>query len=96
MKIKVESEKIIKAVDPPGQGHKEYLNLQTPLYGRHNISNLLSAIVLADYLGSPPSRLPQAVKTFRGIRRRQEIIGEKKGRRVKRAAPLRDETLYDL
>jgi UDP-N-acetylmuramate: L-alanyl-gamma-D-glutamyl-meso-diaminopimelate ligase len=71
--------KIIKAVDPPGQGHNEYLNLQTPLYGRHNLSNLLSAIVMADHLGSPRSRLPQAVKTFRGIRRRQEIIGEKKG-----------------
>lgn len=57
---------------------KEYIMLFTPLYGRHNISNLLSAVVLADFLGVPSSDLSGAVKNFRGIKRRQEIIGEKR------------------
>ncbi len=71
--------KILKAIDSTTRGHTEYLKLQTTLYGRHNISNLLSAVVIADYLGIPPSALSKAVKSFKGIRRRQEIIGEKRG-----------------
>jgi UDP-N-acetylmuramate: L-alanyl-gamma-D-glutamyl-meso-diaminopimelate ligase len=71
--------RIIKAIDQSGREHEEYLTLQTTLYGRHNISNLLSAVVIADYLGIPPSVFPEAVKTFKGIRRRQEIIGKKQG-----------------
>ena len=78
-----------KASDIPVQGNDtrvkiikhgvEYTTLSTPLYGRHNISNLLSAVVLADHLGVPSSALSESVKTFEGIRRRQEIIGEKRG-----------------
>ena len=58
---------------------RDYMTLYTPLYGRHNISNLLSAIVLADFLGIPFPTLSEAVKSFGGVRRRQEIIGEKRG-----------------
>ncbi|MFH1935096.1 MAG: UDP-N-acetylmuramate:L-alanyl-gamma-D-glutamyl-meso-diaminopimelate ligase [Pseudomonadota bacterium] len=58
---------------------KEYVSLSTPLYGRHNISNLLSAVVLADFLKVPCPALSEAVKSFKGVRRRQEIIGEKQG-----------------
>lgn len=70
---------IIRSVNPQAKHAGEYFTLQTPLYGRHNISNLLSALVLADYLGLSPSAFYRAVRTFKGIRRRQEIIGEKKG-----------------
>ena len=55
---------------------KKYMTLFTPLYGRHNISNLLSAIALADFLQIPLSSLSDAIKTFRGVKRRQEIIGK--------------------
>ena len=58
---------------------KEYVTLFTPLYGRHNISNLLSAIVLADFLDVPSAALSEAVRSFWGVRRRQEIVGEKRG-----------------
>ena len=58
---------------------KEYLTLSTPLYGRHNISNLLSVVALADFLGIPSSALSDAARTFEGVKRRQEIVGEKKG-----------------
>jgi len=55
------------------------MTLSIPLYGYHNISNLLPAIVLADFLGISFSTLSDATKTFMGVKRRQEIIGEKKG-----------------
>ena len=61
------------------KAEKEYVSLSTPLYGRHNISNLLSAVVMADFLKIPPPALSEAVKNFKGVRRRQEIIGEKRG-----------------
>ncbi|MCP4683125.1 MAG: UDP-N-acetylmuramate:L-alanyl-gamma-D-glutamyl-meso-diaminopimelate ligase [Desulfobacterales bacterium] len=61
------------------KGGKEYMTLLTPLYGRHNISNLLSAVILADFMGVPSSIISDAALTFEGVKRRQEIIGEKQG-----------------
>jgi len=58
---------------------KEYMTLSSPLYGRHNISNLLSTVTLSDFLKIDRSVLSEAVKGFRGIRRRQEVKGEKRG-----------------
>ena len=61
------------------QGGRARTTFETPLFGRHNISNCLSAVVLAHALGIPPDTLFKALKTFKGIKRRQEILGEKKG-----------------
>ena len=52
---------------------------KTPLFGRHNISNCLSAVALAHALGVSKNALSMALKRFRGVKRRQEIIGEKRG-----------------
>lgn len=52
---------------------------ETPLFGRHNISNCLSAVALAYTLGVSTEILSKALKTFKGIKRRQEILGEKHG-----------------
>jgi UDP-N-acetylmuramate: L-alanyl-gamma-D-glutamyl-meso-diaminopimelate ligase len=49
----------------------------TSLYGRHNISNLLAAVVLGRALDIPWTTLEEAARTFRGVKRRQEIIGER-------------------
>jgi len=54
------------------------MDFLTPLYGRHNISNILSAVALAFYLKIDPSSLAKSIKEFSGVKRRQEIIGEKK------------------
>ncbi len=51
----------------------------TPLYGLHNISNLLSVITLAEYLKIEPDSLSAALKGFKGVKRRQESKGEKRG-----------------
>ncbi len=61
------------------QGGQVQTTFETPLFGRHNISNLLSAVVLAHVLGVPQDALFRALKTFKGVKRRQEILGEKKG-----------------
>jgi len=51
----------------------------TPLYGEHNFVNATAAIAVADTLGIPEGRIADALKTFRGVKRRQEIRGKKRG-----------------
>ncbi len=58
---------------------KEYASLTTAIYGEHNVSNLLSAVALSEYLGITPSILHEALEGFKGVKRRQEIRGEKNG-----------------
>ncbi len=60
-------------------GSDIYGVFETPLFGRHNLSNCLSAVVLANALGVPRDALYEALKTFKGVKRRQEILGEKRG-----------------
>lgn len=59
-------------------GH-EPIEITTPLYGRHNVSNLLSAVALGDFLNIAPSLLLEALASFQGVRRRQETKGEAQG-----------------
>jgi len=61
------------------KNHNEVLAIATPLYGKHNVSNLLSAVALADFLDIDPALVLKALASFRGVKRRQEIKGEKKG-----------------
>jgi UDP-N-acetylmuramate: L-alanyl-gamma-D-glutamyl-meso-diaminopimelate ligase len=58
---------------------KEYMTLSTLLYGRHNVSNLLSTVALSHHLKIDNATLSDAMKSFGGIKRRQEIKGEKRG-----------------
>jgi len=58
---------------------KEYLKVFSPMYGKHNISNLLSVIALTEFIGINPEIIPTAVETFKGVKRRQEIRGEESG-----------------
>ncbi len=53
--------------------------IETGLYGRHNVSNLLAVSVLSDRLGIPPEILQEAARSFQGVKRRQEIRGERRG-----------------
>jgi UDP-N-acetylmuramate: L-alanyl-gamma-D-glutamyl-meso-diaminopimelate ligase len=45
----------------------------------HNISNTLSVIALTDYIGIDREKLPNALASFTGVKRRQEVRGEKNG-----------------
>jgi UDP-N-acetylmuramate: L-alanyl-gamma-D-glutamyl-meso-diaminopimelate ligase len=52
---------------------------QTRMFGEHNLWNALSAIAVADSLGISKPEISTAVKTFEGVKRRQEIRGCKNG-----------------
>ena len=47
--------------------------------GRHNIFNALSVIAAADKIKIPKAIIKQALETFQGVKRRQEIRGVKRG-----------------
>jgi UDP-N-acetylmuramate: L-alanyl-gamma-D-glutamyl-meso-diaminopimelate ligase len=58
----------------------EELTLQVP--GMHNILNALSVWILVRDLGFEPKFLKKALRSFRGVKRRQELRGEEGGVRV--------------
>ncbi len=59
--------------------NREYVRLKTPVYGRHNVANLLSTAALSEFLGIEPGIFKQALMHFQGVKRRQEPRGEKRG-----------------
>lgn len=59
--------------------NRGYADLSTPLYGEYNMSNILAAFALSRYLKIAPSTVSDAVREFRGVKRRLEIRGEKRG-----------------
>ncbi len=56
-----------------------YGAFETTLMGEHNLLNTLSAIGVADAIGLDKKSISNALKTFTGIKRRQEIRGIAKG-----------------
>ncbi len=53
--------------------------LETPLAGRHNVSNLLAVAAVSLLAGVAPETLQETVRSFPGVRRRLEVLGEAKG-----------------
>lgn len=53
------------------------IKLQTP--GEHNLKNALAAAALAHYIGADVERIKEALEEFKGVHRRFEILGNKKG-----------------
>jgi UDP-N-acetylmuramate: L-alanyl-gamma-D-glutamyl-meso-diaminopimelate ligase len=51
---------------------------KTPLVGRHNALNALSVIAVAHDLRIPKDLISEALETFEGIKRRQEVRGIKR------------------
>jgi len=58
---------------------KPYDRFNSRLMGGHNRLNTLAAVAVADSLNIPKSVIVEALKGFEGIKRRQEIRGEKRG-----------------
>lgn len=50
--------------------------MKSRLPGRHNIGNTLAVMAAAAAAGIPPVRIAGAVAGFRGVKRRQDILGE--------------------
>ncbi len=57
------------------KGKKEYLSVTTDLYGNHNIYNILAAISIASHLKIKGEIIAKAIKSFKGVKRRLELIG---------------------
>jgi UDP-N-acetylmuramate: L-alanyl-gamma-D-glutamyl-meso-diaminopimelate ligase len=54
-------------------------SLTSPLPGAHNLSNTMAMVALAHELGLATGTIQQALTTFKGVRRRQEVRGEPGG-----------------
>ncbi len=54
---------------------QEIATFQTPLIGIHNVENCLAAIALTFDLGIEIKKIQQALKTYKGVKRRLEVVG---------------------
>jgi UDP-N-acetylmuramate: L-alanyl-gamma-D-glutamyl-meso-diaminopimelate ligase len=50
-----------------------------PVVGYHNLLNALAAVAVADRAGIEPRAAVDALGSFRGVRRRQELVAEESG-----------------
>ncbi len=50
-----------------------------PLFGRFNVENALGALAVTSALGVPLGAAVEALASFRGVKRRQELRGEQRG-----------------
>ena len=73
----VDGDKLLR-VSPTG-GHEEYPLGMIHLPGRHNIENVMAAILAARECGCAPSEINGAVGGFRSIAHRIEYVGEING-----------------
>ena len=49
------------------------------LRGQHNLLNVLAAVTLADSVGISPDAMREAIRTFRGVEHRLELVRERNG-----------------
>ena len=70
-------------IDPPWsvfdvlKSGSPFGRFKTKLIGRHNLFNALSVIAIAHHLGLSSEEVGGALETFEGIKRRQQIRGQK-------------------
>ncbi|MBM3579790.1 MAG: UDP-N-acetylmuramate--L-alanine ligase [Alphaproteobacteria bacterium] len=58
---------------------REIKNIRMPVYGKHNASNALVAVAIADFLGVSEEKIRQALASFNGVKRRFTKVGEFNG-----------------
>jgi UDP-N-acetylmuramate: L-alanyl-gamma-D-glutamyl-meso-diaminopimelate ligase len=58
---------------------KLFGRFRTRIFGKHNLLNATAAVAMADRLGISTQSIAEALETFRGVKRRQEVRGEKRG-----------------
>ena len=56
-----------------------YGSFISPLMGMHNLKNTLAVIALSKRLGLSPEAVREGLRSFKGVKRRQDIVGEKNG-----------------
>lgn len=63
----------------PADGREQYPRAMIRLPGRHNIENVMAAIIAARACGCTPEQITDAVERFRGIGHRIEYVDERGG-----------------
>jgi len=53
--------------------------IEAAVIGRHNVKNALAVYAMGRNLGIPHERLLDGFRSFKGVKRRQEVRGEKRG-----------------
>ncbi len=61
--------------DPAGQQH----SMVSHLAGRHNLANTMAVLAAASRAGLSTSQLQHGLLAFRGVERRQDVLGESRG-----------------
>ncbi|MBW2003679.1 MAG: UDP-N-acetylmuramate:L-alanyl-gamma-D-glutamyl-meso-diaminopimelate ligase [Deltaproteobacteria bacterium] len=54
----------------------EFARVTTDLFGNYNISNILAATAISSLIGIPHETIVEAIETFKGVKRRLEVLGE--------------------
>ena len=54
----------------------EFARVITDLFGNYNILNILAATAISFVIGIPHETIVRAIKTFQGVKRRLEVLGE--------------------
>ena len=83
MAVNIRQKKGRTFFDVHGEGLKslsmEPTTVEIGLMGRYNVANALSAFILSLQMGWPVDRVLEGLKTFKGVKRRQEILGQPGG-----------------
>jgi UDP-N-acetylmuramate: L-alanyl-gamma-D-glutamyl-meso-diaminopimelate ligase len=58
---------------------REVGTIRLPMIGLHNVENTIAVAAVAIKLGVPADEVCRSFSTFKGIKRRQEVVGEKNG-----------------
>jgi UDP-N-acetylmuramate: L-alanyl-gamma-D-glutamyl-meso-diaminopimelate ligase len=60
-------------------GQEYFGSFDLPLFGRHNLRNALAAIAVGNAVGLDHTTIAEGLKSFLGVKRRLEIVGEAGG-----------------
>ncbi len=58
---------------------KLWVRISSPLFGTHNLKNIIAVAAVADSIGVTPEVFQKALESFESVRRRQEIIADVNG-----------------
>jgi len=61
------------------QGSEDIGKFTIPLWGEHNLKNAVGAMIAASLIGLSFAQIREGLRTFQGVRRRMEVIGEAGG-----------------
>jgi UDP-N-acetylmuramate: L-alanyl-gamma-D-glutamyl-meso-diaminopimelate ligase len=61
------------------RGGEDMEEFTIPLWGLHNVSNAAGAVIAASLIGLTIPQIKEGLRTFQGVRRRMEVVGEAGG-----------------